>query len=194
MRRAVLLATAVVLTSACSRQGRNDSADTDDTDSLTATAVATGRVVQRAAARAGVVTTAPTDAPGAVSIRTNDHRMTLTLARDTVSMGLSDSVLADVKRQMAKDTSDHGIAGAFSGFIKKTVSSALHGRVAYPVQDIQDAKYENGRIVFTYRQPREMKFEDVSTDHNKVLTMFPPDDAKRFVAAVDSAIAATRGH
>ena len=195
MRRSLLLATAVVLT-ACSHkdQASSDTVATNETDSVSAAANATGRVVQRAAARTGVITTAPTDAPGAISIRTNDHKMTFTLAHDTVSLGLSDSVLAEVKQQMAKDTNDHGIAGAFSGFIKKTVGSALRSRVAYPVQDIQDVKYEGGRIVFTYRQPREMKFEDVSTDHNKVLAMFAPQDAQRFVAAVDSAIAATRGH
>lgn len=197
MRRSLLLAAAVVLTAACSHKDSTASSDTlatGEMDSVSAAANATGRVVQRAAARAGVITTAPTDAPGAISIRTNDHKMTLTLAHDTVSLGLSDSVLADVKQQMAKDTNEHGIAGAFSGFIKKTVGSALKSRVAYPVQDIQDAKYEGGRIVFTYRQPREMKFEDVSTDHNKVLAMFAPQDAQRFVQAVDSAIAATRGH
>lgn len=194
MGRALLLAAAVVLTSACSRHDRTDQSDAAEVDSVSAAAAAAGHVVQRAAARAGVVTTAPTTAPGAVAIRTTDHKITLSLAHDTVSMGLSDSVLAEARAEMARDTSEHGIAGAFSGFIKKTVSSALRSRVAYPVQDIQDARYENGRIVFTYRQPREMKFEDVGSDKQKAVAMFAPADAQRFVAAVDSAIAATRRH
>jgi len=195
MRNALALLTAAALLTACSHRESAASADTTEADSIAAAVNSAGRVVQRAAARAGVVATAPTSVPGALSISTEDHKMTLTLAHDTVSMGLSDSVLANVKQQMAKDTTDHGIAGAFSGFIKKTVSSALHSRVAYPVQDLQDAKYENGRIVFTYRQPREMKFEDVTVDHDKkALEMFPPADAHRFVVAVDSAIAASRGH
>lgn len=196
MRGSHLLAAAAVLATACSHHDRtaSDTSATSEIDSVSAAASATGRVVQRAAARAGVITTAPTDAPGAISIRTTDHKITLTLAHDTVSMGLSDSVLAEARAQMAKDTNEHGLAGAFSGFIKKTVSSALRSRVAYPVQDIQDAKYENGRIVFTYRQPREMKFEDVGNDKQKALASFAPADAQRFVAAVDSAVAATRGH
>lgn len=206
MRNALTLLAAVALTTACSHRDDTASANTAESDSIAATVNSAGRVVQRAAARAGVVTTAPTNAPGAVVIHTTDNKMTLTLAHDTVSMGLSDSVLADVKQKMASDTNQHGLAGAFSGFIKKTVSSALHSRVAYPVQDIQDAKYENGRIEFTYRQPREMKFEDVTLDHGdmkvgggnahdrKALDSFAPADAQRFVQAVDSAIAATRGH
>jgi hypothetical protein len=141
-----------------------------------------------------VITTAPTTAPGAVVIHTKDNQITLSLAHDTVSMGLSDSVLAAAREDMAKDTTEHGLAGAFSGFIKKTVSSALRSRVTYPVQDIESAKYENGRIVFTYRQAREMKFEDVGKDNDKALASFAPADAQRFVQAVDSAIAATRGH
>lgn len=203
MRRPLALLTLAALATACSHRDRSASSDTSantsasstEGDSIAAAVNAAGRVVQRAAAKAGVVTTAPTSVPGATSINTTDHKMTLTLAHDTVSMGLSDSVLADVKQQMAKDTTEHGIAGAFSGFIKKTVASALHGRVTYPVQDLKDVKYQDGRIVFTYRQPREMKFEDVTIDHDKkALASFAPADAQRFVVAVDSAIAATRGH
>lgn len=195
MRRPLTLLAALALTTGCSHHEQPASGGTAESDSIAAAVNSAGRVVQRAAARAGVVTTAPTNVPGALSISTTDRKMTLTLAHDTVSMGLSDSVLADVKQQMAKDTNDHGLAGAFSGFIKKTVSSALHGRVAYPVQDLKDAKYENGRIDFTYRQPREMKFEDVTVDHDKkAVAMFAPADAQRFVQAVDSAIAATQGH
>lgn len=204
MRRPLILLTLAALATACShsdRTARTDTAananpGTAEGDSIAAAVNSAGRVVQRAAAKAGVVTTAPTSAPGAISINTTDGKMTLTLAHDTVSMGLSDSVLTDVKKQMAKDdTSEHGIAGAFSGFIKKTVSSALHGRVAYPVQDLKDVKYEGGRLVFTYRQPREMKFEDVTVDHDrKAIASFAPADAQHFAFVVDSAIAATQGH
>lgn len=183
-----------MLTTACSHNDRTAASDTSETDSLAAAANTTARVVQRAAARAGVVNTAPTGGAGAVVIHTTDNKVTLSLAHDTVSMGLSDSVLNEAHQEMVKDTNEHGLAGAFSGFIKKTVSSALRSRVTYPVQDIESAKYENGSIVFTYRQKRQMTFEDVGNKDKKALASFAPADAQRFVAAVDSAIVATRGH
>lgn len=190
----VTIVATALLTTACSHKD-DTQASRNDIDSMAAAASSAGRVVERAAARAGVVTTAPTNVPGAVVIHTTDNQITLSLAHDTVSMGLSDSVLADVKQQMARDTNDHGIAGAFSGFIKKTVGSALRSRVTYPVQDLESVKYENGSIVFAYLRPREMKFEDVGkSDKKKVLASFAPADAQRFVTVVDSAIAATRGH
>jgi hypothetical protein len=196
MRRTLVLATAAFSLAACTH--KDSSPDTasamgGEGDSVAATVAATGRIVQRAAARAGVVAGAPVSGPGATVIRTTDGEVTLSLAHDTVSMGLSDSVLAVARQEMAKDTTQHGLAGAFSGFIKKTVASALHSRVTYPVQDLESAKYENGRIVFAYRQKRQMAFEDVGQDKKKALASFAPADAQRFVAAVDSAIAATRG-
>ncbi len=142
--------------------------------------------VQRAAS-AGPV------GPGLV-IRTTDGTMQLGLERDTVFMGLSDSVVAATRKDMAVDTEEHSSIGrAFEGIVKKTVSRALNSRVTYPVEDIDSAKYENGAISFTYRQRRRLTFEEASVNGHKMLSSFAPGDAQRFVVAVDSAIRVDRG-
>jgi hypothetical protein len=129
-------------------------------------------------------------------IRTTDGTMNLGLVRDTIFMGLTDSVLTLAREDMARDTQETGsaIAGTIERFVKKKVSSALGTRLTYPVTDIDSASYSNGSIKFAYRERRRMAFEDVSQNGHKALASFSPEDAQRFVATVNSAIHSRRGN
>lgn len=196
LRPTLLLAAATILsaTVACSHRESKQAPDSVAiADSASAAVANAGNVAQRAMQRAGVTQNVSMDDPDAVVIHTTDNAVTLALANDTVSMGLSDSTLNKARADMARDTADKGMGGALSKLIQKTVNSALHSRIAYPVQDLESAKYENGAIVFTYRVKRKVTFDNVSSDHHKALQSFAPADAQRFVAAVDSAIADARG-
>ncbi len=130
-----------------------------------------------------------------VMIRTTDGAINLGLARDTVFMGLSDSVLALARTDMTRDTEEtkSAFAGALERFVKKSVSSALQTRLKYPLTDLDSATYSGGAIKFAYRDRRSMAFEDVSQNGHKALQSFSPTDAQRFVATVNSAIRTARG-
>ena len=129
------------------------------------------------------------------AIRTTDGTMMLGVANDSVYMGLTDSVLAAARKDMASDTEETGnaIAGTIERLVKKSVSSALHSRLKYPLADLDSATYSDGTIRFHYRNRRRIAFEDVSQNGHKALQSFSPDDAQRFVAAVNSAIRTVRG-
>jgi hypothetical protein len=130
-----------------------------------------------------------------LEIRTTDGTMKLGLEHDTVFMGLTDSVLAVARKDMATDTEETGnaFASKIEGFVKSKVSSALATRLKYPLADIDSATYQGGAIKFAYRNRRKMAFEDVNQNGRKALQSFAPDDARRFVATVNSAIRAERG-
>jgi len=130
-----------------------------------------------------------------VAIRTTDGAIQLGLAHDTVYMGLTDSVLALARNDMARDTEETKsvIAGTIEKFVKKSVSSALQTRLKYPLTDLDSATYSNGAIKFAYRDKRRMAFEDVSQNGHKALQSFTPEDAQRFVSVVNSAIRTNRG-
>ncbi len=130
-----------------------------------------------------------------VAIRTTDGAIQLGLARDTVYMGLTDSVLALARTDMARDTEETRsvIAGTIERFVKKRVSSALQTRLKYPLADLDSVTYSGGAIKFAYRDKRRMGFEDVSQNGHKALQSFTPDDARHFVSVVNSAIRETRG-
>jgi hypothetical protein len=128
-------------------------------------------------------------------IRTSDGTMKLGLVRDTVFMGLTDSVLAAARADMARDTQETGsaFAGAVERYVKKKVSSALGTRLTYPLADLDSATYHKGAIKFAYRERRRMAFEDVSQNGHKALESFSPADAQRFVTTVNAALRGQRG-
>jgi len=110
-------------------------------------------------------------------------------------MGLTDSVLAVARMDMARDTEETKsvIAGTIERFVKKRVSSALETRLKYPLADLDSVTYSGGAIKFAYRDKRRMGFEDVSQNGHKALQSFTPDDAQHFVSVVNSAIRESRG-
>ena len=130
-----------------------------------------------------------------IVIRTKDGAMQLGLVNDTVFMGLTDSVLAVARKDMASDTEEtkSAIAGAIERFVKKRVSSALHTRLQYPLADIDSAHYSDGGIKFAYRDRRKMAFEDVKQKNQSALNSFTPEDAQNFVSTVNDAILKVRG-
>jgi hypothetical protein len=130
-----------------------------------------------------------------IVIQTTDGTINLGLVHDTVFMGLTDSVLAIARNDMARDTVETKgvISGTIEKFVKKKVSSALQKRLEYPLADIDSATYKGGSIKFAYRDRRTIAFEDVSRDKSRALNSFSPEDAEQFVAALNSAIHTVRG-
>jgi hypothetical protein len=70
--------------------------------------------------------------------------------------------------------------------VKKTVQSTLGQQFEYPIADVRDARYENGTIVLDVngREPRLLA--NTKVGGKKLLESFRPDDAQRFVAAVNA--------
>ncbi|MEO8945644.1 MAG: hypothetical protein ABI338_04030 [Gemmatimonadaceae bacterium] len=128
-------------------------------------------------------------------IRTTDGTMNLGLARDTVFMGLTDSVLTAARTDMARDTEEtsSAIGRTIEKLVKKSVGNALQMKLRYPLADIDTVRYRDAAIEFKYRNKRRMSFENVSQSGHKALDSFDPGEAQRFVDFVNAAIHKERG-
>ena len=129
-------------------------------------------------------------------IRTTDGTMNLGLARDTVFIGLTDSVLAAAREDMARDTEETSskIGRVIEKLVKKSVSSALQTKLKYPLADLDSATYSDGAIKFAYRNRRRMAFEDVKQNGHRALNSFDSTDAQQFVEQLNSAIRTERSN
>lgn len=189
--RMTIVATSVTVAALAAVQlgcGTSESARSAS-DNTSSTAVGPSASATSTTSRATAGATAVPGQP--IVIHTTGNEMVLGLARDTVYMGLSDSLLAKARTDMTRDKSDTGgMGGAFADMIKKTVGNALGKRVAYPIADIQSVRYDNGEVKFDYRNKHAISFENVHTDNKQALATFAPDDARRFVAAVNAALRA----
>ena len=125
--------------------------------------------------------------PGDVKITNADSSVDMAVVGQQIVVRLSDKTMAKVREET--DTSkvkDNGFGGSIEKMVKKTVASALGQQYTYPLADVRDARYENGRIVLDVngREPRLLANTEVGG--KKVMESFRPEDAQRFVAAVNS--------
>lgn len=124
---------------------------------------------------------------GDIRITSRGGEIDLMLLGDRIVVGLSDSVLAKVRSET--DTSDldadGGLGASLEKYVKSTVQKTLSKRVDYPLSEIEDARYEDGRIVFDYVDGANFTMiESTKNDDNPLLASFSAEDSKRFVAAV----------
>ena len=126
---------------------------------------------------------------GDIRITSRGGEIDLMLVGDKIVAGLSDSVLAKVRAET--DTSaleaENDLGASIEKFVKSTVQKTLAKRIEYPLADVEDASYEDGRIVFEYRDGAKFQMlESSKSDDIPVLASFSEEDSKRFVAAVKS--------
>ena len=135
----------------------------------------------------GAAPAAETFAAGDMQLFSEDSTVDVILAGDRISAGLSPMKLAEVRQEIeestAKDTA--GIGGSIAQIVKKTVADKLGMRVAYPLSQMQDIWYDDGRIMIRRLDGKESALlgDNVQVDGDKP-ARFPRAEAERFVAAV----------
>ena len=120
-----------------------------------------------------------------VAITATDGSVVLALARDSVWMGLSPAMLAEVQAKTDTAGAGRGLGGMIERKVKSTVASALRTRIAVPVSDIEDVSYDAGAIRFSLRRdPGTIDFDDVKVGDRRSLESFREEDARLFVDSV----------
>jgi hypothetical protein len=130
---------------------------------------------------------------GDVAVTSTDNAVVLALVGDTVRMQLSDSlrrsVAADVDSSLTKET------GALGGMIARTVGKTVAGAMGFvvriPVQEVENVRYEDGRIRFESEGNVKFSMGDRSNRSNRTDgdekgsgARFSEQDGRRFVEAV----------
>lgn len=135
------------------------------------------------------MTMAPRDSltlgPGDIRIVNADSSVELALVGDKVESGLSDKTLKEVATKTdTSEDSGSGLGASIARTVKSAVRGALSRRVTYPVSDIQDVRYEDGRLKFIWKDGKPMTLiENANVNGKKVLNSFRPADAQAFVTA-----------
>lgn len=136
-----------------------------------------------------VETQAPPDSlgPGDMRLYNADSSVDVVLIGDKIMAGLSAKTVSKVKGELEtsrlKDTS--GLGGMIGQIVKTSVAGAIGTHAVYPLSDIKDIQYADGRIhvQWTDGTDRDL-FHNTSVNKEKVSDTFNEADAKRFVEAV----------
>ena len=122
---------------------------------------------------------------GDIRIASVDGGVDLALIADSISGGLSQKTLAEVRH----DTDTNAVQGSGFGasiekMVKGSVQSALGTRVVFPLSAVKDVRYDGTRLIFDWTGQPQKGFAHVNVNNKDVLESFSSDDAQRFVIAV----------
>ena len=126
-------------------------------------------------------------AAGDIRIVTTNGGVDLALLGDSISSGLSPQALRKVRDET--DTAKvhgSGFGADLEKMVKGTVQGAVGKRAVFPLSEVRAARYDGDRIVFEWSgEPRKI-FDNMKMDGKPLLASFAPDDARRFVDAVNA--------
>lgn len=121
-----------------------------------------------------------------IAIVTTDGAITLAIRADSLRLRFSDSLQKVVDKDLdTAKVEGNGIGANIAKMVKKQVASSLAGEMSTPLGDIEDARYENGTIVFVYAdKSRKQPFGNTKTNNKPLMSSFSVADAERFVEYV----------
>lgn len=123
----------------------------------------------------------------ASTIQTRNGDVALLLVGNTLVMQLTDRGLGRVERDIDEDTKEEGAFARFiSGVVRSGVRSLLDHGIEYPLAELREARYEDGRLVLIDRDGDEI-FDDVEINDTDVMRSFAPAEARAFAARINQA-------
>lgn len=137
----------------------------------------------------GAAPVTATLAPGDVQIFNEDGTVDVILAGDRLSAGLSPTKLAEVRAKIARSTDRDtaGLGGSIAQLVKQTVADKIGIRAVYPLAEISDMRYDDGRIIIRWRDGKEgalLGDDNIRVDDENLARRFRQEDVERLIAAV----------
>jgi hypothetical protein len=120
-----------------------------------------------------------------LGITSRNGKVSLLLTRDALTMQLTDRALREIDRDMERDArneeeNDGSLGRLISSVVRGSVKSALDHGWQYDLEEIQDVRYDDGRLIITDCDG-DTVLENVDVDDENAMEGFAPDDARRFV-------------
>jgi hypothetical protein len=124
--------------------------------------------------------------PGDMRLYNADSSVDIVLMGDKILAGLSAKTVAQIKGSLNDSHTDStGLGGMISGIVKSSVAGAIGTHAVFPLAELKDIQYQDGRIHVTWADGGDRDlFNGTTVNHQKVSNSFNEADAKRFVAAV----------
>ena len=130
--------------------------------------------------------------PGDVQIVSTDGSIDLILKGDKIMGGLSPATVAKVRAEIDKEAGKDstGFGAMIAGIVKSSVASAIGTHVTYPVGEVTELRFDDGKLIVKTKTSgeKENSFGNINVDDkkNKEPARFSKADAERFVAAFEA--------
>ncbi|MEO0557885.1 MAG: hypothetical protein AAF170_06855 [Bacteroidota bacterium] len=115
------------------------------------------------------------------AIQTVGGEVQMGLTDEVLYIGLTDQVAKDVESGLDEAEAEGGLGGFIAGAVSNAVVGALTTPVQIPLSDVQDVRYEDGRLQIDFEGDNSTV--DLEVDDEPIDQQFDPDDAQRFADA-----------
>lgn len=100
---------------------------------------------------------------------------------DAVIVQFTDRGLGKIGREMEEERESGLLGRMVAALVRNSVRTLLDHAVAYPISELQDARYDGERLVLTDREGKQV-FENVEVNGTDLVQGFSARDARAFVA------------
>ena len=119
----------------------------------------------------------------------------LVLTKTKVLMRLDEDALKEATNDIEKemDGAPTGWLGKMKNFLLSNVQKLINKRIEYGLDEIDELRFEDGELKFTYATEHMISFESIHVGDSKTkeeipaLRSFDPEDAKAFVESFNEA-------
>jgi hypothetical protein len=142
------------------------------------------------------VSSMPALGAGDMQLFNEDSTVDLILAGDRITAGLAPRMVTQIREEMARvgERESTGLGGSIARIVTEQVADKIGTRVVYSIRDIEDIRYDDGRLVVDWRSGRDAQplLGNVKVDGDRDSNRFSRDEALRFIEAVRARKAALR--
>ncbi|MFC1850685.1 hypothetical protein ACFL27_10880 [candidate division CSSED10-310 bacterium] len=116
-------------------------------------------------------------------ISTADQSIELVLTKTKVMMRLSEAQLKEISNEIddEKRDSEAGFLGKVQSFILSNVEKLVQKSIEYNLDEINNLRYEEGKLVFDYQNKNLFSFENVKVNDQNALGSFSESDSHEFI-------------
>ena len=122
--------------------------------------------------------------PGDVRVMNADSSVEIAVIGDSIIGGFGPRVLARIQESTDTSAVGEGLGAGIEKMVKSAVASALNHEIKYAIADVQDVRYEDGKLQFYWKDGSRMKILESTHSNDKPISeTFSVADAQRFIAA-----------
>lgn len=132
---------------------------------------------------------APQIGPGDVQVFNEDSTVDVILVGDRISAGLSpqlvEKIRGDITRSAEREST--GLGGSIARMVTQTVADKIGTRVVYPLSEIDEIRYDRGRLMVRWRAGGEDQLlGSIRVDGDRASNRFSEAEATRLIEAVQA--------
>jgi hypothetical protein len=118
--------------------------------------------------------------PDLFSIVSTDGAVRMVLTDDYVYLALTDQTRDEVRDELQSAAEQEGAAGRIASFVERGVGKAMQFRALYPLDEIDDVRWEDGELRVEFSSHRKHRDGTFRVGDDPVAAIFDEESVREF--------------